>query len=79
MNFEELKPIILRVFPEEDCIKVEMKRNEVSSWDSIGHLNLILEIEDSLEISFTREEIENINSFEVLFDLVNSKKQAKYV
>ena len=74
MNFDELKPIVSRVFTEEDELEVNMKKREIPSWDSLGHLNLILEIEDSLEISFTKEEIENINSFEVLLDIINSKK-----
>ena len=74
MNFEELKPIILLVFPEESGLELGMKKNEILSWDSIGHLNLILEIEDALDISFTKEEIENINSVEVLLEVINSKK-----
>jgi acyl carrier protein len=73
MNFEDLKSVILRVFPEESGLQVEMKRKEISSWDSFGHLNLILELEDSLRISFTKEEIENINSLDVLLDIINSK------
>jgi acyl carrier protein len=74
MNFEELKPIINRVFTEDRTIGVEMNKREIISWDSIGHLNLILEIEDSLEISFTKEEIENIDSIQGLLDIINSKK-----
>lgn len=74
MNFDDLKPIISRIFTDEDKLEVDMKKSEILSWDSIGHLNLILEIEDSLEISFTKDEIENINSFVVLLELINSKK-----
>lgn len=74
MKFDELKPIISRVFSEDENLEFEMKKSDVLGWDSIGHLNLILEIEDSLEISFTKEEIEKINSFEVLLDIINSKK-----
>ena len=74
MNFEELKPIINRVFTEDGTIGVEMNKREIISWDSIGHLNLILEIEYSLEISFTKEEIENIDSIQGLLDIINSKK-----
>jgi len=51
-----------------------MKKSEILSWDSLGHLNLILEIEDSLEISFTKEEIEHIDSLQGLLDIINSKK-----
>lgn len=74
MNFEDLKPIIYRVFTEQEKLEVHMKKNEIPGWDSIGHLNLILEIEDSLGISFTMMEIETIDSLQCLLDIVNSKK-----
>ena len=74
MNFEELKTIVSRVFTEEKKLEVEMKKSEILSWDSLGHLNLILEIEDSLDITFTKEEIENIDSLNVLLEIINSKK-----
>ena len=48
MNFEELMPVILRVFNNEDKLEIEMKKGEILNWDSFGHLNLILEIEDAL-------------------------------
>ena len=41
-----------------------MNKSDVASWDSIGHLNLILELEDEFLISFEKEEIEIIDSFE---------------
>ena len=73
MNFEELKSIVSKVFTEEKKLELEMKKSEIPSWDSIGHLNLILEIEEELGISFTKEEIEHIDSFKVLLNVINSK------
>lgn len=73
MNFEDLKPIINRVFIEEEGLEINMKKSDILSWDSMGHLNLILEIEDSLEISFSKEEIESINSLQGLLDIINLK------
>jgi acyl carrier protein len=73
MNFDELKLIISRVFTEEEKLEVFMKKSEITSWDSIGHLNLILEVEDSLGISFRKEEIEEINSFSLLLSILNNK------
>lgn len=73
MLFEDLKPIIQRVFPEELHLELSMKKSDVISWDSIGHLNLIVEIEEALNISFTTDEIESINSFQNLLDIINTK------
>lgn len=73
MRFDELETLILNVFSEESNLDVAMTKNDVPSWDSFGHLNLILELEDFLGISFTKEEIESIDSFSILLEVVNSK------
>jgi acyl carrier protein len=73
MNFYELEPIIKKAFPDEETISQQMTKNDLASWDSIGHLNLILEVEDELGFSFTKEEIEEIDTINKLLFLVNSK------
>jgi acyl carrier protein len=73
MKFEELKLIILSVFNEEQNIELEQSKDDVESWDSFGHLNLILEIENELNIQFTKSEIEEIDSFQTLLDIINQK------
>jgi|688.fasta_scaffold157062_3 acyl carrier protein len=79
MKFEDLKPIICRVFTEEEKLEIYMKKSDILSWDSLGHLNLILEIEDSLEISFSKEEIESIDSLQGLLDIINTKNNGANV
>ncbi len=73
MTFLDLQPILQRVFPDESNFDINITKGEVLSWDSIGHLNLIVEIEDELGVSFSKEEIEKINSFQDLLDLINMK------
>ncbi len=73
MTFEELTPILRKVFTGDIPLDVGMKKNDILSWDSIGHLNLILEVEEDLAISFTKEEIETIDSFNSLLNIINSK------
>lgn len=73
MTFKELEPVIKRAFPEENNLHIEMTKNDILSWDSIGHLNLIVEVEDEFGISFSKDEIESINSVEKLLELINSK------
>ena len=73
MNFSELIEILKIVFPEESYFAIEMTKDEIASWDSIAHLNLIVELEDQLDISFKIEEIENIPSLSRLLSLINDK------
>jgi acyl carrier protein len=73
MNFNELTEILKIVFPDEPFFKIEMTKEDLKSWDSIAHLNLIVEIEDQLGITFQIEEIEKINSLSRLLTLINIK------
>ena len=73
MNFSELTEILKIVFQEETYFEIEMSKDEITSWDSIAHLNLIVELEDQLDISFKIEEIETISSLSVLLSIINEK------
>ena len=57
MIFSEIEPLLKKVFPDELNFSIEMTKDEIESWDSMGHLNLILEVEDTFGVSFTKEEI----------------------
>ena len=73
MEFNELLPVLKTVFP--NCVHFEktMTKKEISDWDSIAHLNLIIELEDTFKISFTSEEIQKIDSIEIILKLINEK------
>jgi acyl carrier protein len=73
MNLYELEPLLRRVFPDELSFSIEMSKDQIESWDSFGHLNLILEIEDVLLIHFDKSEIEAIDSLKILIDVINKK------
>jgi acyl carrier protein len=73
MNILELLKVVKRVFPEERAIEAHMTKKEIISWDSIGHLNLIIEIEDEFGLTLSMEEIESIDSIKKLFDIVKNK------
>ena len=70
MNLSDLLLVVCRVFPDENNIGLYSTKRDLVSWDSIGHLNLILEVEDEFGISFSKEEIESIDSIQILYDLV---------
>lgn len=41
-----------------------LKYQEISSWDSIGHMNLIAELEDALEIEMEADDVIAFSSYE---------------
>jgi acyl carrier protein len=52
---------------------MEMKRADLPVWDSVNHLNLIVELEEQLNVSFSTEEIPEIKSVKDLMLLLEKK------
>lgn len=59
-----------------DNVRVDMetKKDDIVEWDSINHLNLIVELESAFDPRLTMEEIEKLNSVRQIVDLLNSRK-----
>ena len=62
MSFDDLLPVLNRVFSEHGNFNENTTWQDVEEWDSIGHLNLIVELEDVFNVNFSEEEIEGIKS-----------------
>ncbi len=73
IELSDLQKIFKTAFEEEVEISIQTMRDDVDQWDSINHLNLIVELEDSLKISFTKEEIENLDSVKQLLQILAAK------
>ncbi len=63
---------ILKV-PVEN-ISIDSTSDTIENWDSLGHMNLILALEEELQISFDDEQIVNMFSVRSIID--NIKKQS---
>ncbi|MEJ8552669.1 acyl carrier protein [Tepidibacter sp. Z1-5] len=57
--------IFIEVF-EIDINKLndDLKYNTISQWDSVGHMQLITELEESFDIMFDTDDIIDFNSYE---------------
>jgi len=51
--------------------------DNVETWDSLQHLNLVLALEQEFDLQFTPEEIEQLLSVELIAALVNEKTLAE--
>ena len=49
-------------------------QKEISKWDSLQHLNLIVEIEDKYDISIDPEDISVMVTIEKIIEVVNKYK-----
>ena len=51
------------VFDDEQLqLRDELSPETLEAWDSLGHIRLISALEDELQLSFTLDEIEAMNS-----------------
>jgi acyl carrier protein len=55
-------------------VKLNTEKDMISEWDSINHLNLIVELENEYNLNLSMEEIEHIHNVKQIVELVSSKK-----
>lgn len=58
-------------------VDIDTEKEMVPEWDSLNHLNLVVELENSFDLGLSMEEIEELNSVRGIIDLINSRKAAK--
>ncbi len=51
-------------------VQLESVKSDFEKWDSLGQLNLIMEIESVFEISIPIDHIANIDSVQAIVDIV---------
>ena len=56
-----------------DTIDVNCSQKNCPAWDSMGQLNLVVELEDAFNISLEPEEISQIKSFRDIIAVVSKK------
>lgn len=76
ITIDQLQEIFRNAFSSDVSISSETNKDNLPEWDSINHLNLIVELEDQLNLQFTPEEIESIKSVHILLDLIQKKANA---
>ena len=52
----------------EQRIGVDTRQSDVAEWDSVGHLNLMLGLEDTFELRLDVEEMGRLTSVEAILD-----------
>ncbi len=71
---EMIQNVFREVFnlPELE-IFTEMTAKDIAEWDSFNHLNLIMRLEDTFNITFTTDEITGIRNVGHLAEIIRSK------
>ena len=73
-----IQQIMADVFQKsEEQISIDSTQDDIDSWDSIKHLNLIVALEEEFGIELPIEEIGNLISFKLISLIVKEQLQNK--
>ena len=72
------KDIIRKIFQKNIGIDLKESQydeefNNMSGWDSLKHVQFVIELEEELDIQLTPEELENGNSINKIFEIIDKK------
>lgn len=69
-----LNSVFQRVFEDDDLIiRDEMTAADVPQWDSLAHINLIVEIEEEFGLQFTVGDIVGLKNVGEMIQLIERK------
>jgi acyl carrier protein len=64
-NLDKYKEAFVDAFEiSEDILKENPEYNSIAEWDSIGHMSLISELEEALDIMMETDDVIEFGSFE---------------
>lgn len=61
------------VFSAESGVTLDARKEEISGWDSLGNLNLLLALEEEFDVEFDEEELQNADSLAYLSNTLKRK------
>lgn len=71
VELQQIQEVFNRVFTESPVvISANTLKQDVEQWDSLGHLNLILELEDAFDLSLDTDDIINIKSIQDIISVL---------
>ena len=64
---------ILKEVLEDDNVTIKTSRENNSAWDSLRHLNLVVELESEFDYSFEPDEISRMKSVIDIISILSNK------
>jgi acyl carrier protein len=56
-------------------VDMDTEKDMILEWDSLNHLNLVVELENVFDLGLSMEEIEQLHSVRGIVDLISSRKK----
>lgn len=76
--FDRLTTVLRDVFDDDALVATsQLTAHQVSGWDSLGHVRLMIEIEKTFRLRFSAAEISSLKNVGELAELVSRKSCVK--
>jgi acyl carrier protein len=56
-------------------VDMDTEKDMILEWDSLNHLNLVVELENSFDLGLSMQEIEALHSVKGIVELISSRKK----
>lgn len=77
---DKLKQIFKELFKiEPGDFREDLDVNSVLGWDSMNHLNLVIALEESFNVSFSTEEVIQMTSVKAIIETLRGKNEKEIV
>ena len=74
VTFERIQKIFTTILKcDENVIQLHTNADEIDEWDSLSHIQLVLQIEKEFSIKFSLGELQDLKNIQGLVKLVESK------
>ena len=74
VTLEMLQPVFSQVFDDETItLARETTADDIDSWDSLTHMNLVIALELRFKVKFALGELQRLKNVGDMLDLINRK------
>lgn len=77
-NLEKYTEVFVKAFEVSAEEAAALKYQDIPAWDSVGHMGLIAELEDTFDIMMETDDIIDFNSFEKGKEILKEKYAVKF-
>jgi acyl carrier protein len=71
---KKIRKIIINTLRLKKNIKISLNSDKIESWDSIGHLQIVLSLEKEFKVKFYSKEISQMLSEKKIYNIIKNKK-----
>jgi acyl carrier protein len=73
---DRIRPIFAALFNvPASSVGLATSQQDLAAWDSLGHLNLVLELEQEFGISLAPEEVERMSDVATILNVIETARE----